>query len=82
MPPKGVYHALYLEDLTTHELTEKIANLYRISPKQISQIYRQSRSGVHVVVSDEMIQNFTEEMCFGISPLKDKDGCGFSIVLI
>ncbi|KAJ8282599.1 hypothetical protein COCON_G00051180 [Conger conger] len=77
-----VYHAIYLEDLTTQELTEKIANLYRISPKQISQVYRQSRAGVHVVVSDEMVQNFTEEMCFVISPLKDKNSDGFSFVLI
>ncbi|XP_064182820.1 transcription factor CP2-like protein 1 [Anguilla rostrata] len=77
-----VYHALYLEDLTLQELTEKIANLYRISPKQISQVYRQSRTGIHVLVSDEMIQNFTEEMCFVINPLKDKNSNGFSVVLM
>ncbi|KAJ8351627.1 hypothetical protein SKAU_G00231030 [Synaphobranchus kaupii] len=77
-----VYHALYLEDLTAQEMTEKIANLYRISPKQISQVYRQSRTGVHVLVSDEVVRNFTEEMCFVINPLKDKNSDGFSIVLV
>ncbi|KAG9349100.1 hypothetical protein JZ751_029420 [Albula glossodonta] len=49
-----VYHALYLEDLTVVELTEKISNLYRISPQQISQVYRKGRNGIHVLVSDEM----------------------------
>ncbi|KAJ8388387.1 hypothetical protein AAFF_G00134130 [Aldrovandia affinis] len=76
-----VYHALYLEELTVLELTEKIANLYRISPQQISQVYRQGRPGIHVLVSDEMVRNFTEETCFVISSLKDENSEGYSIVL-
>uniref|UniRef100_A0A8C9VDR9 Transcription factor CP2-like 1 n=1 Tax=Scleropages formosus TaxID=113540 RepID=A0A8C9VDR9_SCLFO len=57
-PPKSlggdVYHALYLEDLTTAELTEKIAHLYNISPAQISHVYRQGPTGIHVLVSDKV----------------------------
>ncbi|MGH0126647.1 UNVERIFIED_CONTAM: hypothetical protein FKN15_028780 [Acipenser sinensis] len=48
-----VYHAIYLEELTALELTEKIANLYSIAPCQINQIYRQGPTGVHILVSDE-----------------------------
>ncbi|MBN3317780.1 TFCP2 factor, partial [Atractosteus spatula] len=49
-----VYHAIYLEDLTAAELTEKIAQLFSISPRQISQIYKQGPTGIHVLVSDEV----------------------------
>ncbi|KAI2660796.1 Transcription factor CP2-like protein 1 [Labeo rohita] len=49
-----VYHALYLEDLTVLELTEKIANLYNVPPQQIHRVYRQGPTGIHVLVSDEV----------------------------
>uniref|UniRef100_A0A8C0DX03 Transcription factor CP2 n=1 Tax=Balaenoptera musculus TaxID=9771 RepID=A0A8C0DX03_BALMU len=66
-----VYHAIYLEELTAVELTEKIAQLFSISPCQISQIYKQGPTGVHVLISDEMIQNFQEEACFILDTMKE-----------
>uniref|UniRef100_A0A2K6GP45 Transcription factor CP2 n=1 Tax=Propithecus coquereli TaxID=379532 RepID=A0A2K6GP45_PROCO len=65
-----VYHAIYLEELTAIELTEKIAQLFSISPCQISQIYKQGPTGIHVLISDEMIQNFQEEACFILDTMK------------
>lgn len=50
----SVYHAVYLEELSAVELTEKIAQLFNISPRQISQIYKQGPTGIHVLVSDEV----------------------------
>uniref|UniRef100_A0A673HK79 Transcription factor CP2-like protein 1 n=1 Tax=Sinocyclocheilus rhinocerous TaxID=307959 RepID=A0A673HK79_9TELE len=50
----AVYHALYLEDLTVLELTEKIANLYNAPSQQIRHVYRQGPTGIHVLVSDEV----------------------------
>lgn len=50
----AVYHAIYLEELTAVELTEKIAQLFSISPRQISQIYKQGPTGIHVLISDEV----------------------------
>lgn len=52
--PSAVYHAIYLEELTAVELTEKIAQLFSISPCQISQIYKQGPTGIHVLISDEV----------------------------
>ncbi|KAH0629093.1 hypothetical protein JD844_010913 [Phrynosoma platyrhinos] len=49
-----VYHAIYLEELTAVELTEKIAQLFSISAQQISQIYKQGPTGIHVLISDEV----------------------------
>uniref|UniRef100_A0A673I3A7 Transcription factor CP2 n=1 Tax=Sinocyclocheilus rhinocerous TaxID=307959 RepID=A0A673I3A7_9TELE len=65
-----VYHAIYLEELTAVELTEKLAQLFSISPRQISQIFKQGPTGIHVLVSDEMIQNFQDEMCFVLDTMK------------
>ncbi|KAK2525889.1 hypothetical protein Q9233_008522 [Columba guinea] len=53
-PGRRVYHAIFLEELTTLELIEKIANLYSISPQQINRIYRQGPTGIHVLVSNEV----------------------------
>ena len=66
-----VYHAIYLEELTAVELTEKIAQLFSISPHQISQIYKQGPTGIHVVISDEMVQNFQEEACFILDTMEE-----------
>uniref|UniRef100_A0A8C2KCX4 Transcription factor CP2 n=1 Tax=Cyprinus carpio TaxID=7962 RepID=A0A8C2KCX4_CYPCA len=49
-----LYHAIYLEELTAVELTEKLAQLFSISPRQISQIFKQGPTGIHVLVSDEV----------------------------
>uniref|UniRef100_A0A8C7MQI8 Transcription factor CP2 n=1 Tax=Oncorhynchus kisutch TaxID=8019 RepID=A0A8C7MQI8_ONCKI len=57
-------------DLTAVELTEKIAQLFNISPRQISQIFKQGPTGIHVLVSDEMIQNFQDEVCFVLDTMK------------
>jgi len=50
----AVYHAIYLEELTAVELTEKLAQLFSISSQQISQIYKQGPTGIHVLISDEV----------------------------
>ncbi|XP_016322979.1 transcription factor CP2-like protein 1 isoform X3 [Sinocyclocheilus anshuiensis] len=78
---EDVYHALYLEDLTVLELTEKIANLYNAPSQQIRRVYRQGPTGIHILVSDEMVQNFTEECSFIISTMKDECNDGYHVVL-
>ncbi|XP_047226917.1 transcription factor CP2-like protein 1 isoform X2 [Girardinichthys multiradiatus] len=76
MKPGGgdVYHALYLEERTLLDLSEKIAGFYNITPQQITQIYRQKTTGIHILVSDEMVQNLGEEASFIISTIRV--GCG------
>ncbi|XP_053554057.1 transcription factor CP2-like protein 1 isoform X2 [Bombina bombina] len=79
-PTICVYHAIFLEELTSLELIEKIANLYSVAPQQINQIYRQGPTGIHVVVSTEMVQNFQDESCFIINALKENNS-GYNIIL-
>ncbi|XP_048856287.1 transcription factor CP2-like isoform X2 [Brienomyrus brachyistius] len=76
-----VYHAVYLEELSAIELTEKIAQLFNISPRQISQIYKQGPTGIHVLVSDEMIQNFPDESCFVLDTMKAENNEGYHVIL-
>uniref|UniRef100_A0A8C7WQE8 Transcription factor CP2 n=1 Tax=Oryzias sinensis TaxID=183150 RepID=A0A8C7WQE8_9TELE len=76
-----VYHAIYLEELTSTELTEKLAQLFNISPRQINQIFKQGPTGIHVLVSDEMIQNFQDEVCFVLDTMKDETSDAYHIIL-
>ncbi|XP_048343448.1 alpha-globin transcription factor CP2 [Sphaerodactylus townsendi] len=76
-----VYHAIYLEELTAVELTEKIAQLFSISSQQISQIYKQGPTGIHVIISDEMIQNFPDESCFVLDTMKAETNNSYHIIL-
>lgn len=50
----AVYQALCLEELTLLDLSEKIAILYGITLQQITHVYRQTPSGIHILVSDEV----------------------------
>ncbi|XP_041097568.1 transcription factor CP2 [Polyodon spathula] len=76
-----VYHAIYLEELTALELTEKIAQLFSISPQQISQIYKQGPTGIHVLVCDEMLLNFQDESCFILDTMKAETSDSYHIIL-
>ncbi|XP_025934037.1 alpha-globin transcription factor CP2 [Apteryx mantelli] len=76
-----VYHAIYLEELTAVELTEKLAQLFSISSRQISQIYKQGPTGIHVLISDEMIQNFQDESCFVLDTMKAETNDSYHIIL-
>lgn len=49
-----VYHALYLEELTAHELTRKISNVLNLPLTLINQVYRQGPTGIHILLSDQV----------------------------
>lgn len=69
----AVYHALYLEELTLLDLSEKIALLYSITPQQITHIYRQKSNGIHVLVSDEVsIHLWYQPLIFNTSELSKR----------
>uniref|UniRef100_A0A8C5H2C4 Grh/CP2 DB domain-containing protein n=1 Tax=Gouania willdenowi TaxID=441366 RepID=A0A8C5H2C4_GOUWI len=71
-----IYHAIYLEDLTSVELTEKIAQLFNISPRQINQIFKQGPTGIHVLVTLFFLCN----VCCIIS-FTDDSNDGYHIIL-
>ncbi|XP_048848698.1 upstream-binding protein 1 isoform X9 [Brienomyrus brachyistius] len=76
-----VYHALYLEEMTACELTRKIAAIFGLSLTQVKQVFRQGPTGIHILLSDQMVYNLPDESCFVISTLKDETGEGYHIIL-
>ncbi|KAL2293873.1 hypothetical protein Nmel_018939, partial [Mimus melanotis] len=78
-PP--VYHAVYLEELTAAELCQKLALLFRVPALHIQHIYKQGPSGIHVLLSDEMIQNFQDESCFVLDTVKAETNDSYHIIL-
>uniref|UniRef100_A0A8C9SKN0 Upstream binding protein 1 n=1 Tax=Scleropages formosus TaxID=113540 RepID=A0A8C9SKN0_SCLFO len=65
-----VYHALYLEEMTALELTRKMACVLNLSLARVNQVYRQGPTGIHVLLSDQMVYNLPDESCFVVSTLK------------
>ncbi|KAI4871858.1 hypothetical protein NFI96_016406 [Prochilodus magdalenae] len=76
-----VYHALYLEEMTACELTRKISNVLNLPLTHVNQVYRQGPTGIHIMLSDQMVSNFPDESCFAVSTLKDDTSDGFHLVL-
>ncbi|XP_034260061.1 upstream-binding protein 1 isoform X3 [Pantherophis guttatus] len=76
-----VYHAIYLEEMAASEVTRKLALVFNIPLHQINQVYRQDPTGIHILVSDQMVQNFEDESCFFITTIKAENGEGFHIIL-
>ncbi|XP_051246338.1 upstream-binding protein 1 isoform X4 [Dicentrarchus labrax] len=76
-----VYHALYLEELTAAELIRKMACVCNLPLGTINQVYRQGPTGIHILLSDQMVYNLPDESCFLISTVKDELGEGLHLIL-
>ncbi|XP_013861192.1 upstream-binding protein 1 isoform X1 [Austrofundulus limnaeus] len=76
-----VYHALYLEELTAAELIRKMASVCGIPLGTINQVYRQGPIGIHILLSDQMVYNLSDESCFLISTIKDEFGEGLHLIM-
>uniref|UniRef100_G1NGZ9 Upstream-binding protein 1 n=1 Tax=Meleagris gallopavo TaxID=9103 RepID=G1NGZ9_MELGA len=73
-----VYHAIYLEEMAASEVTRKLALAFNIPLHQINQVYRQGPTGIHILVSDQMVQNFQDESCFLFTTIKGTVSCNNS----
>ncbi|XP_007447754.1 PREDICTED: upstream-binding protein 1 isoform X2 [Lipotes vexillifer] len=76
-----VYHAIYLEEMVASEVARKLALVFNIPFHQINQVYRQGPTGIHILVSDQMVQNFQDESCFLFSTVKAENSGGVHIIL-
>ncbi|XP_062291685.1 upstream-binding protein 1 [Scomber scombrus] len=76
-----VYHALYLEELTAAELIRKMACVCSLPLGNINQVYRQGPTGIHILLSDQMVYNLPDESCFLISTVEDELGEGLHLIL-
>ncbi|XP_058475211.1 upstream-binding protein 1 isoform X4 [Solea solea] len=76
-----VYHALYLEELTAAELIRKMACVCSLPLGNINQVYRQGPTGIHILLSDQMVYNLPDESSFLIGTVKDELGEGLHLIL-
>jgi transcription factor CP2-like protein len=67
-----VYHALYLEHLTSQELLEKLAKLYNVASSEIGELYCEGPEGIYILLNDEVIQNMSEQSRFCVEAMKCK----------
>ncbi|KAM4705078.1 upstream-binding protein 1 [Rhinophrynus dorsalis] len=65
-----VYHAIYLDEITASEFRRKMAAVFNIPLHQICQVYRQGPTGIHIDISDQLVQTFQDESCFLIAVIK------------
>ena len=67
--------------MVASEVARKLASVFNIPFHQINQVYRQGPTGIHILVSDQMVQNFQDETCFLFSTVKAENNDGIHIIL-
>lgn len=80
-PVSAFYQELYLEELTATELTNKLAEMLSLPANQIQQVSRQGPTGIHILVSDQMVRNLPDETCFVAAVTKVQNAEGYHLVL-
>uniref|UniRef100_A0A6J0U6S0 Transcription factor CP2-like protein 1 n=1 Tax=Pogona vitticeps TaxID=103695 RepID=A0A6J0U6S0_9SAUR len=78
---EAIYQELYLEELSATELTNKLAELLSLPANQIQQVSRQGPTGIHILVSDQMVRNLSDETCFVATVTKVQNTEGYHLVL-
>ncbi|KAM8945251.1 transcription factor CP2-like protein 1 [Pelodytes ibericus] len=75
------YQEIYLEDVTAAELTNKLADLLSVPANHIHRISRTGPQGIHVLLSDTVIRNMTDESCFTVTLHKMQNPDGYHCLL-
>ncbi|CAL1537826.1 unnamed protein product [Lymnaea stagnalis] len=79
--PESIYHALYMDSLVLEEFKVKLSTLFGIQTQQIGDIYMQGPSQIHILLTDEVIQNIQDQTRFVVEGMKDESGDKYRILL-
>ncbi|XP_016285978.1 transcription factor CP2-like protein 1 isoform X2 [Monodelphis domestica] len=80
-PDSGSYQQVYLEELSTVELTGKLAELLSLPANQIYRLFREGPTGIHVLISDLVVQNLVDESYFVAVVKKVQNPDGYHLFL-
>lgn len=69
--PGTVYHAVYLEQLTSQELINKITELIKLQCYRIPEVFVQGPGSIHILLTDEVVRNLLEQSRFWIEIMND-----------
>lgn len=67
-----MFHAIFLENLSCVEIANKLAGLVQLSSQHILDVYIEGPCGIHVHVTDEVVQNMKDESMFTVELLPGK----------
>ena len=67
-----VFHAIFLENLSCIEIGNKLAALVQLSSQHILDVYIEGPCGIHVLVTDEVVQNMKDESMYTVELLPGK----------
>ncbi|KAK0059446.1 transcription factor CP2 [Biomphalaria pfeifferi] len=76
-----IYHAIYLDTLGLAEFKMKLSTLFGIQTQQISDILMQGPSQIHILLTDEVVQNIQDQTRFVVEGMKDEHGDQYKILL-
>ncbi|KAG0444712.1 hypothetical protein HPB47_013474 [Ixodes persulcatus] len=76
-----LFRAVYLKNLTVLELLTKLADLCSLSPFSVHEVYIDGPSGIHVLVTDEVVRNMADESMYILELLRGQDDEGYSLLL-
>ncbi|XP_059139471.1 transcription factor CP2-like isoform X2 [Physella acuta] len=79
--PESIYHALYMDTLVLEEFKVKLSSLFGIQTQQIGDIYMQGPSQIHILLTDDVIQNTQDQARFVVEGMKDESGDKYRILL-
>ncbi|XP_076437440.1 transcription factor CP2-like isoform X2 [Babylonia areolata] len=79
--PESVYHAIYMECVSVQELKCKLASLFGIQASHIGDIFMIGPSGIHILVTDEVLQNTHDQSRFVVEGTKEETGDKYRIML-
>ncbi|XP_025082076.1 transcription factor CP2-like isoform X2 [Pomacea canaliculata] len=79
--PESVYHAVYMDCVGVDELKSKLACLFGIQSHQIGDIFMQGPSGIHIMVTDEVLQNTQDQSRFVVEGVREESGDKYRILL-
>ena len=68
-----MFHAIFLENLSCVEIANKLAGLVQLSAQHILDVYIEGPCGIHVHVTDEVVQNMKDESMFTVELLPGKN---------
>ncbi|KAL1422755.1 hypothetical protein MTO96_021730 [Rhipicephalus appendiculatus] len=81
LPTEQVFRAVYLRSLTVLELLSRLTSLCSVSPFTVHDIYIDGPSGIHVLVTDEVVRNMPDESMYALELLRDPDDEVYSLLL-
>nr|SVE74345.1 EOG090X0AJ3 [Daphnia barbata] len=64
-----VFHAIFLENLSCVEIAHKLAALVQLSSQHVLDVYIEGPCGIHVLVTDEVVQNMKDESMYTVELL-------------